>query len=119
MSNCSGRNYHETTKHSWISVRQNPNRLDWNNQPSALKFYPKEYRRIQLSKEFPAHNFIYHIGGITAKKSYPSVEYYLRTNPSAGALYPNELYFQARDVDGFKDGIYYFKIGSSSAVLLT
>ena len=118
MNNCSGRKYHETTKHSWISVRQNPNRLDWDNQPSALKFYPKEYRRIQLSKEFPAHNFIYHIGGITAKKSYPGIEYYLRTNPSAGALYPNELYFQARDVDGFEDGIYHFEVGSSSAVLL-
>ncbi|SFP92028.1 nitroreductase family protein [Hydrogenimonas thermophila] len=118
MSSCSGRKYHETTKHSWISVRQNPNRLDWNNQPSSLKFYPKEYRRIQLSKEFSAHNFIYHIGGITAKKSYPGVEYYLRTNPSAGALYPNELYFQARNVDGFDDGIYHFEVGSSSAVLL-
>jgi len=83
-----------------------------------MKFYPKSLPRTPLSKSVPAHNFIYHIGGITAKKSYPGVEYYLRTNPSAGALYPNELYFQAVDVEGFEDGIYHFEVGSSSAVLL-
>ena len=118
MNNCSGREYHEATKHSWISVRQNPNRLDWERQPASMKFYPSELPRIELSKEFPAHTLIYHIGGVTAKKSYPGTEYYLRTNPSAGALYPNEIYFQARGVEGFDDGIYHFEVGSSSAVLL-
>ncbi len=118
MNNCSGREYHEATKHSWISVRQNPNRLDWERQPASMKLYPSELPRIELSKEFPAHTLIYHIGGVTAKKSYPGIEYYLRTNPSAGALYPNEIYFQARGVEGFDDGIYHFEVGSSSAVLL-
>ncbi|WP_201352127.1 nitroreductase family protein [Hydrogenimonas urashimensis] len=118
MNNCLGREYHESTKHSWLSVRQHPNRLDWENRPSPMKSYPRRYPRIRLEKECPAHIFIYHIGGITAKKSYPGVEYYLRTVPSAGALYPNELYFQARGVEGFKDGIYHFEVGSSSAVLL-
>ncbi|RUM43645.1 MAG: dehydrogenase [Hydrogenimonas sp.] len=118
MNNCSGHEYHEATKHSWLSVRQYPNRLDWDNQPASLKFYPSTYPHTPLTKAFPAHNLIYHIGGITAKKSYPGVEYYLRTNPSAGALYPNEVYFQARGVDGFEDGIYHFEVGSSSAVLL-
>ena len=118
MNNCSGHKYHELTEHSWLSVRQNPNRLDWENQPSAFKHYPAELPRIRLSKNYPAHIFIYHIGGITAKKSYPGVEYYLRTNPSAGALYPNELYFQARGVDGFDDGIYHFEVATSSVVKL-
>lgn len=118
MQICSGREYHEATKHSWLSVRQHPNRLDWDHQPAALKFYPQHYPRIPLQKAFASHNFIYHIAGITAKKSYPGVTYYLRTNPSAGALYPNELYFQSRGVEGFEDGIYHFEVGSSSAVLL-
>ena len=118
MNDCLGREYHEATKHSWLSVRQNPGRLDWENQPASMKFYPDDLPRIKLSKAYKAHTFIYHIGGITAKKSYPGVTYYLRTNPSAGALYPNELYFQARGVEGFADGIYHFEVGTSSAVRL-
>ena len=118
MNDCSGREYHEATKHSWLSVRRNPNRLDWSRQPHSMKRYPERYRRIALSKEIPSHSFIYHIGGITAKKVYPGTVYYLRTNPSAGALYPNEIYFQSRGVEGFDDGIYHFEVAASSAVLL-
>jgi SagB-type dehydrogenase family enzyme len=118
MNDCSGRDYHEATKHSWLSVRQNPHRLDWERRPASMKFYPEEYPRVALSKDLKAHAFIYHIGGITAKKRYPGGEYYLRTNPSAGALYPGELYFQARGVEGFDDGIYHFEVGTSSATLL-
>ena len=32
--------------------------------------------------------------------------------------YPNELYFQTRNVDGFEDGIYHIEVGTSSAVIL-
>ena len=118
MNDCSGREYHERTKHSWLSVRRNPHRLDWENQPSPFKIYPDSLPRTKLSKAFDAHTFLYHIGGITAKKNYPGVEYHLRTNPSAGALYPNELYFQVRGVEGFDDGIYHFEVATSSAVRL-
>ncbi len=118
MNSCSGREYHEATKHSWLSVRENPNRLDWENQPRSMKIYPEGFERIRLDRSCSAHSFIYHIGGITAKKVYPGVEYYLRTNPSAGALYPNEIYFQSRGVEGFEDGIYHFEVATSSAVLL-
>ena len=61
---------------------------------------------------------MYHISGLTARKTYPSGEYYLRTNPSAGALYPNELYVQIRDVKGREDGIYHYEVSSSSLTLL-
>ncbi|MEA3434546.1 MAG: SagB family peptide dehydrogenase, partial [Campylobacterota bacterium] len=63
-------------------------------------------------------NFLYHIAGLTAKKTYPSGEYYLRINPSAGALYPNELYFQARGVEHVEDGIYHYEVSSSSITRL-
>lgn len=110
--------YHMRTKHSYLSIRTNPNRVDWNNQPSAFKSYPKNYERIELDLEKSNHGFIYHIAGISAKKTYPGVEYYLRVNPSAGALYPNEVYFQSRNNKDLKDGIYHFDIASSSITLL-
>lgn len=110
--------YHENTKHSYNSIRLNPNRVDWNNPPNKFKYYPSNFKRVSLGIEDEYSDFLYLIAGITAKKTYPNMEYYLRVNPSAGALYPNELYFQARNVQGLEDGIYHFEIGSSSIVLL-
>jgi len=110
--------YHMKTKHSYYSVRNFPNRLDWNNQPSAFKSYPKNFASIELDLEKENHSFIYYIAGISAKKTYPGVEYYLRINPSAGALYPNEIYFQSRGNKDFEDGIYHFDIAASSVTLL-
>lgn len=110
--------YHQKTKHSYHSVRNFPNRLDWDNQPSAFKTYPKQFKRIALGEEYPNYDFLYYIAGVSAKKTYPGVEYYLRVNPSAGALYPNEIYFQCRNQEGFEDGIYHFEIKTSSVTLL-
>jgi len=110
--------YHQKTKHSYYSVRNFPNRLDWDNQPNVFKTYPSNYKRIPLNEDSLNYNFLYLIAGISAKKTYPNVEYYLRINPSAGALYPNEIYFQCRDQEGFEDGIYHFEIQTSSATLL-
>ena len=110
--------YHQNTKHSYLSIRTNPNRVDWNNPPSRFKNYPNTYERISLNSKNQNSNFLYLIAGITAKKSYPGIEYYLRVNPSAGALYPNEIYFQVRNQEGFDDGIYHFEVSTSSVVLL-
>jgi SagB-type dehydrogenase family enzyme len=110
--------YHALTKHSYNSVRINPNRVDWNNPPNRFKYYPKEFERISLSKKEDVFDFLYLIAGITAKKTYPGMEYYLRVNPSAGALYPNEIYFQVRNEEFLEDGIYHYEVGSSSITLL-
>lgn len=110
--------YHSQTKHSYNSVRTNPNQLAWEDQPSTYKNYPDSYKKIKLDLDRAEDNFLYYIAGLTAKKSYPSGEYYLRINPSAGALYPNELYFQVRGVEGVDDGIYHYEVSSSSLTLL-
>ncbi|QOR61788.1 nitroreductase family protein [Sulfurovum sp. ST-21] len=110
--------YHTETKHSYASVRTSPNRLSWEDQPSTYKVYPENCERFSLKMEDPEDLFLYHIAGLSAKKSYPGIEYYLRINPSAGALYPNELYMQIRGVQGKQDGIYHFEVSSSSLTLL-
>ena len=110
--------YHSTTKHSYNSVRTNPNRLSWEDQPTTYKNYPDNYKKVKLDLEKQEDNFLYHIAGLTAKKFYPSGEYYLRINPSAGALYPNELYFQARGVEEIEDGVYHYEVSTASLTLL-
>ncbi len=110
--------YHNMTKHSYNSVRTNPNRLLWEDQPRTYKNYPNSYTKYKLDLDTEEDSFLYHIAGLTEKKTYPSGEYYLRINPSAGALYPNELYFQVRGIEGKKDGIYHYEVESSSIVLL-
>jgi len=111
--------YHQKTKHSYYSVRSNPNRIDWDNPPSRFKPYPQEVKKVVLDLDKENHRFIYQTAGVTAKKSYPGVEYYLRVNPSAGALYPNEIYFQSRNNRDIDDGIYHYDSASNSIELLT
>lgn len=110
--------YHATTKHSYNSVRTNPNYLSWEDQPSTYKNYPQSYKKFKLDLDNEEDMILYHMAGLTAKKSYPSGEYYLRINPSAGALYPNELYIQIRGVEGKEDGIYHYEVSSTSLTLL-
>ncbi len=110
--------YHEATKHSYVSVRTHPNYLDWSMQPSPFKIYPDSLPLIPLDLTNPTHRFLYLLGGINAKKSYPGVVYYLRTIPSAGALYPVEIYVQIRGVAGFEDGIYHFSPAQMAMRLL-
>lgn len=110
--------YHSSTKHSYNSIRLYPNRVDWNNPPNRFKYYSNNFKRVSLSKEEDVFDFLYLIAGITAKKTYPGMEYYLRVNPSAGALYPNEIYFQVRNEKYLEDGIYHFEVGTSNVTLL-
>ena len=110
--------YHTHTMHSYRSVRTKSNSIDWDHPPKQFKIYPETFTRIPLDKTNPNHRFFYLIGGITAQKSYPGVTYALRTNPSAGALYPTEIYVQIRGVEGFEDGIYHLSPYESSLVLL-
>jgi SagB-type dehydrogenase family enzyme len=110
--------YHDSTKHSYQSIRENASYMDWNHQPSRYKIYPKKFPHLLLDLQQRMHKFLYLIGGISAKKSYATETYFLRMNPSAGALYPNEIYFQVRDVEGFEDGIYHFEVKNSLVRLL-
>ena len=65
-----GRDYHEKTKHSEISVMTSGHYLDWNNRPSPFKIYT-ELPTIPLPLDFsmPSMNSIWAISGL-----YPQLE---------------------------------------------
>ncbi|WP_353932351.1 SagB/ThcOx family dehydrogenase [Okeanomitos corallinicola TIOX110] len=117
-SKLSGKLVHEATKHSYLSVQMNPNYVDASTQPRAFKVYPQFYRRLQLNSNNSTHAFIKLTSTITFEKIYKNVPYQLRVNPSAGALYPTEVYIQIRDVDGFINGIYHLEIENNCLTLI-
>ncbi|MHC5615363.1 MAG: nitroreductase family protein [Nostoc sp.] len=118
QSKISGKAYHDATKHSYLSVQLDPNYVDASTQPSPFKVYPKFYRRVKLNLNNPVHSFISLTSTITLEKVYKDSFYTLRVNPSAGALYPTEVYVQVRGVEGIVDGIYHLEIENNCLTLI-
>ncbi len=109
--------FHDETKHSYLSIRKNAFFLDWQTQPKSTKHYPHFYNRFKIS-DYEELKDLNLIGGITFEKEYPTGKYYLRTVPSAGALYPCEIYLQIKGVKGLISGIYHYEPYSASLCLL-
>ncbi|MGJ5629148.1 SagB/ThcOx family dehydrogenase [Nostoc sp. CALU 1950] len=117
-SQISGKAYHDATKHSYLSVQLDPNYVDASTQPSSFKVYPKFYRRVKLNLNNPVHSFISLTSAITLEKVYKDGPYKLRVNPSAGALYPTEVYVQVRGIEGMVDGIYHLEVENNCLTLI-
>ncbi len=100
--------YHRQTIHTWESVRSGGG-MDWQRRPKVFKRYPPQFETVSLDGCGRLREFLHLCCGITAEKVYPGGRYFLRANPSAGALYPCELYVQSRDEPGLADGIYHFE----------
>ncbi len=73
----------------WDCLRERRSIRDYKNQSVSLK---------ELSQ------ILWGSYGVTAREW----GYYLKTAPSAGALYPIEIYVASFNVDGLKKGIYHF-----------
>ncbi len=97
------RRYHEVTKHSFVSVRTEGRRLDWENRPNPFKEY------LELAPEsLPADlEALLRLGaGVIRTRTLPGGEvYHFRTYASAGALYPVELYVVSAE------GVFHFHPG--------
>jgi SagB-type dehydrogenase family enzyme len=125
--------YHNSTKHSYASIRNNPHFLDWDNQPVPFKIYPaleplplpREMRQTGIAalsaiaesvnpeaKAAPdlesLAQLLYLSAGITRHRKYPGGEIYFRAAACTGALYEVELYAVCGDLEGLEAGVYHF-----------
>jgi SagB-type dehydrogenase family enzyme len=136
--------YHDGTKHSYLSIRTNPHFMDWANRPLLFKIYPK-IEPIPLPQDVSqtgvaalsaisapvdllrgdaipslqdlARILIFSVG-ITRKRVYPDGEIYFRAAACTGALYEIELYVVTSDLPGLEAGVYHFNPGDVSLRLL-
>lgn len=126
--------YHNETKHSPSSVRNNPHFLDWANQPLPFKIYPN-VEPIPLPREAPQTGvaafsamsgsaaaggalaapdlqalslLLYFSAGITRQRKYPGGEIYFRAAACTGALYEIELYLVCGELPDLGAGVYHF-----------
>lgn len=132
--------YHELTKYTPASVRK-PSKIDWNNPPLQFKQY-ENGAHIDLERYLPLaerpmtpeaakfaatmtpeeaslaklSHLLYLTNGVTAVIPYPERNFLMRSAPSAGGLYPTELYVVARGYEGLADGVYNFQVNDHSLI---
>jgi SagB-type dehydrogenase family enzyme len=135
--------YHDGTKHSFWSIRNNPHFLDWENRPLPFKIYP-EIEPIPLPRDLPQTGIsavsaisevasaradsipdlqdlariLYFSAGITKQRSHPGGAVYFRAAACTGALYEIELYVVCSDLAGLDAGVYHFNPADVSLRLL-
>jgi SagB-type dehydrogenase family enzyme len=127
------RSFHEVTKHSYTSVRSSPHLLDWDIKPLPYKIYPGA-ASVALPRDLnlagmstltalslcPAPEssalldivaltrILFCADGLTRQKRVGAEDYHFRAAPSAGALYPIEIYVSAGAVEELETGLYHF-----------
>ena len=136
--------YHDGTKHSPWSIRNNPHLLDWASRPQPFKIYPK-IEPFPLPRDVPQtgvaalsaisepvpssradsvpdlHDLariLYFSAGITKQRAHPGGEIYFRAAACTGALYEIELYVVTGDLAGLDAGVYHFNPADVSLRLL-
>jgi SagB-type dehydrogenase family enzyme len=136
--------YHDGTKHSYWSIRNNPHFLDWANRPQPFKIYPKigpfplplDVQQTgvaalsAISEPVPSAGsdsvpdlqdlarILYFSAGITKRSAHPGGETYFRAAACTGALYEIELYVVTGDLSGLDAGVYHFNPADVSLRLL-
>ncbi len=125
-----GQSFHQKTKHTLLNVLGSV--LKWESQPSLYKKYPKA-KKIKLPK--PAYEGLSLEEALRTRRSirdytdkYLSLNAFskllfaaqgvtgqdgnlmLRTAPSAGALYPIEIYVVVNNIAGLEKGIYHYTV---------
>lgn len=122
--------YHERTKYDPETLASKSQQLDWSKQPVPFKEYKigsdfdlKPYLQAQ-SDTFtrnPDHKWwqrlsqlLFHSYGLTAKMPSLGSAVYLRSAPSAGGLYPAEVYLVSRGTPLLPAGLYNYQCRTHS-----
>jgi len=133
--------YHNLTSYSRHAMT--PHHLDWGHVPLLQKAYPQlSSMSLRSPETLPdgsltdvflgksAGDLLPRLGfkhlsailrlanGITAKRRYGSQTQFYRSAPSAGALYPNEIYVAAGTVEGLVPGLYNYQVMDDSLAVL-
>ncbi|GBC70536.1 hypothetical protein HRbin02_00304 [Candidatus Calditenuaceae archaeon HR02] len=128
--------YHQSTKHSYASVRVGSGFLDFSNKPYPFKYYVSG-EKMQLPRDFekpdsPAldallcstppklrtatslgllASLLYFTAGISRVERVGDHYIYFRVAPATGALHSTELYPVIGKVEGLEAGVYHFDPG--------
>ncbi|MEM0481718.1 MAG: SagB/ThcOx family dehydrogenase [Nitrososphaerota archaeon] len=128
--------YHESTKHSYASIRVGSGFLDFSNKPYPFKYYVSG-EKLQLPSKFekpespaldalmcstpakPSPNtspsllasLLYFTAGISRVELVGDHYIYFRVAPATGALYSTELYPVISSAEGLEAGVYHFDPG--------
>jgi SagB-type dehydrogenase family enzyme len=122
--------YHERTKYNPETIAAKNKALDWENQPSPFKEYKigtaidlKPYLAEKLeSTDSNSQNWqrlsklLLCSYGLTAKLPTMGAPVYLRAAPSAGGLYPAEVYLISRGTPLLEAGLYNYQPQSHSLI---
>lgn len=124
--------YHKQTKYHPATIGQGHS-IDWQNPPSQFKEYAGA-ERIDLRPYLPTtenenwqaeavlrdpngpfalpvlSRILFATNGVTAIAVGGEQQMFFRAAPSAGALYPTDLYVLVRDHADIPDGVYYFHV---------
>lgn len=127
--------YHQATKYDPDSLAASSHKLDWSRQPVPFKEYPGA-AMVELGRYLPASaaeladsqlkgrdrldraeqglndlsHLLYFTNGVTEIVRMPERPFLMRAAPSAGGLYPTEIYLISRGRTELPEGLYNYQV---------
>ncbi|MEW6271288.1 MAG: SagB family peptide dehydrogenase [Thermodesulfobacteriota bacterium] len=127
--------YHDATKHSLSSIRNDPHFLDWDVMPRPFKVYT-ELEPIPLARDLTSSprpaldaladdfsaqssggaaidlgtlaHLLYFSAGVLKRRTYQMDETYFRAAACTGNLHHIDIYLTCMELDGLAAGVYHF-----------